>query len=247
MILSQRLQSVASLVTPGLVLADIGTDHAYIPVELVERGTVPGSIAMDVNEGPLERARRNIEAAGLQEKIVLRLSDGLSALRPGEAQCAVIAGMGGPLMMRIIGQSLQTALSLEEMVLQPQSDLPALRRFLFTSGFRVVQEEMVLEDGKYYPMMRVKPEDRKTGDGSLRFGDAADADEELLFFRFGPLLLKKCHPVLEDYLRREDRICGEILANLANAASDRGEVRRQEVLSERKQVLDALNYYRSAQ
>ena len=92
--LSKRLKAVADMVGTGSVLADIGTDHAYIPIWLVSRGSVPRAVAMDVNEGPLKRAQENILQNGLEEKIETRLSDGFKALAPGEADAAVIAGMG---------------------------------------------------------------------------------------------------------------------------------------------------------
>ena len=100
--LSKRLQAVAGLVTAGSRLADIGTDHAYIPIYLARSGKIPEAVAMDVNRGPLERAEENIRAYELEDRIKTRLSDGFSALEQGEADSAVIAGMGGGLMSRIL-------------------------------------------------------------------------------------------------------------------------------------------------
>ena len=100
--LSKRLLAVASLVTPGSIVADIGTDHAYIPLYLIQEKKALGAIAMDVNEGPLLRAEEHVRDAGLAEQIRLRRSDGLEQLSSGECDCAVIAGMGGGLMIRIL-------------------------------------------------------------------------------------------------------------------------------------------------
>ena len=107
--LSKRLQAVADLVTAGCRVADVGTDHAYIPIALVQEGRIPGAVAMDVNTGPLERARLHVAENRLEEKIELRLSDGLAALSPGEADSVVIAGMGGGLVIRILTEGAQTA------------------------------------------------------------------------------------------------------------------------------------------
>ena len=96
--ISRRLSAVAALVSPGLVLADVGCDHGYIPIYLIQKGQIPRAIAMDINQGPLLRAREHIREWGLEDYIETRLSDGVEALKPGEAQCLVIAGMGGPLM-----------------------------------------------------------------------------------------------------------------------------------------------------
>ena len=128
--LSRRLQAVAAMVTAGYTLADIGTDHAYIPIYLVEHQIVPRAVAMDINEGPLDRARAHVEKHGLTGQIALRLSDGMKELRPGEAQSAVIAGMGGALMIRILQDSKETVESLRECILQPQSEIAKVRAFL---------------------------------------------------------------------------------------------------------------------
>ena len=117
--LSKRLKAVADMVGTGSVLADIGTDHAYIPIWLVSRGSVPRAVAMDVNEGPLKRAQENILQNGLEEKIETRLSDGFKALAPGEADTAVIAGMGGGLTVRILKNGMEVVRSLKECILQP--------------------------------------------------------------------------------------------------------------------------------
>ena len=100
--LSKRLQAVASLVSDGYRLADIGTDHAFIPISLTESGRIPGAVAMDVNRGPLLRAQANIREHGQEKRIGIRISDGFAALKQGEVDSAVIAGMGGPLMIRIL-------------------------------------------------------------------------------------------------------------------------------------------------
>ena len=93
--LSKRLETVASFVPKGSNIADIGTDHGYVPIYLVREGQAEHAVAMDVRKGPLERARAHVEAAGLGSRIDVRLSDGLAGLKPGEADCVVIAGMGG--------------------------------------------------------------------------------------------------------------------------------------------------------
>lgn len=154
--LSKRLQSVADLAESCETMADVGTDHGYIPVYLVACKKAKRAIAMDVNQGPLLRAEEHILQYGMEEHIKTRLSDGLSALKPKEAEVIVIAGMGGALMMRILSQGAETARSAKELILQPQSELMAFRKFLYENGYQIMAEDMVCEDGKYYPMMAVK-------------------------------------------------------------------------------------------
>lgn len=153
--LSKRLRAVADLVPGGMVPADVGTDHAYIPIALVEEGKIPRALAMDINQGPLTRAEENIKAHGLEEKIETRLSDGLEKMKKGEADTVLIAGMGGLLTVRILS-SKREVLGGATLVLQPQSDLPSVRGWLTEEGYAITAEDLVLEDGKYYQMMRAQ-------------------------------------------------------------------------------------------
>ena len=152
--LSERLSSVASMVTSGNCLADVGTDHGYVPIYLYERNIIPRAIAMDVNKGPLERARLHIAEYGYQNNIETRLSDGLAALKAGEADSVTIAGMGGPLIIRILSAYPEVTASLKELILQPQSEISEVRAWLCEQNYEIVEEHMVFEDGKYYSMSK---------------------------------------------------------------------------------------------
>ena len=243
--LSKRLTAVASLVTAGYTVADIGTDHAYIPISLVERGTVPGAVAMDVNRGPLERAAENIRSHGLEGKIRTRLSDGFSALECGEADSAVIAGMGGGLTIRILKEGAAVVSTLKECILQPQSEIEKVRAFLLEEGFLFIREDMVEEDGKYYPMMKVKPpqkgEEAPENPGDRQESCRASWSETEL--RYGRLLLESRHPVLREYLLREIKIKEQILSELEEKASDRAEKRIMELKEELEYAGKGMDYY----
>ncbi|MFQ7420786.1 MAG: class I SAM-dependent methyltransferase [Blautia massiliensis (ex Durand et al. 2017)] len=152
--LSMRLRAIAGMVTKGNRLADVGCDHGYLSIYLVGERIVPSAIAMDVRPGPLSRARENISRYGLEDYIETRLSDGLTKLEPGEGDTLVIAGMGGPLMERILKDGAKVREGFQELILQPQSDLPHFRHFLSEIGWEIVREEMIKEDGKFYPMMK---------------------------------------------------------------------------------------------
>ena len=218
--LSDRLSMVASLVRGHDVLADIGTDHAYLPVYLVREGRIRGALAMDVNRGPLLRARENTERFGLGGKIECRLSDGLAALRPGEAQSIVIAGMGGALTERILQEGKSKLEGAFELVLQPQSEIFRVRRWLLENGYVIEDEEMVKDAGKFYQAMRAVP--GKPGEKTSR--DPED-DAELYY---GPVLLRKKHPVLLAYLEWEKGIREGILRDLDKSGSA-DEARREEL------------------
>ena len=155
--LSKRLQAVVSLVTPGRRVADVGCDHAYASIYLMEHGLAKECIALDVREGPLERARSNIAAHRLSGQIPTRLGSGLEPVCRGEIDTVLMAGMGGILVRDLLEGSRELSHSLLEWVLQPQSDVELVRRYIRESGFQIAAEEMVREDGKYYPMFRAVP------------------------------------------------------------------------------------------
>ena len=232
--LSKRLHGVASLVTPGSKIADIGTDHAYIPIYLMEENIAAAAIAMDINPGPLERAAEHVRLHGLEDKIDLRLSNGFEKLQPGEVHSAIIAGMGGDLMMRILSAHQEVTFSIKEFVLQPQSEVMKFRTFLLEKGFFFMNEDMLYDAGKYYPVMKVLPPEK---------GEKRPACWTQTELRYGRLLLEMRHPVLKDYLEREKRINAAILLKLEKETGEHIEQRKQELLAEQKLIQEGLRYY----
>lgn len=160
--ISDRLKTAASLIREGAVLADVGTDHGYVPIYLLEQKKIKSAIAMDINKGPLERAREHIHLYGMDAYIQTRLSDGVAALEKGEADSILIAGMGGGLVMHILEEGKDICQAAGELILQPQSELCSVREYLAENGYVTEAERMVFEDGKYYPMMRVHYQAEKT-------------------------------------------------------------------------------------
>ena len=198
--LSRRLYAVAGLVTPGNRLADVGTDHGYIPIYLMEQGLIPHGIAMDVNAGPLERAREHIREHGLEEKIETRLSDGLREIEAGEADTVVIAGMGGALTIRILEEGFRILPSLKEWFCSPDRNSQS-EKLACDRGYCIEREDMVEEEGNIIPCSG-RIWEAKTG--HLR-------PEEALY---GPLLLQNRHPVLLRYLQKERERKKGILAQI---------------------------------
>lgn len=231
--LSKRLKAVVELVTPGMRLADVGTDHGYIPIYLTEAGVIPSAIAMDINKGPLERAKEHIREHGLEGKIQTRLSDGLKNLQMNEADCMIAAGMGGGLVIRILSEERDTAGSLKELILQPQSEIDSVRKYLTEEGYRIVAEDMVYEDGKYYPMMKAVP--CMAGAGEIPY-----SEEEL---EFGRVLLQQAHPVLGQFLEREMEIQNRILSALESQESVRAKKRMEEISYRIEWIRGILNTY----
>ena len=229
--LSKRLQAVADLLSEGLRVADVGTDHGYIPIYLVETGKSPSAFAMDINKGPILRAKEHIEAHGLEEKIMVRLSDGVKALGVGECESVIIAGMGGALAIKIMEEGREVFQSLKEFVLQPQSELEKVRQYLCAHDYCVVAEDMVLEDGKFYPMMKVVN------------GTAPDYSPVEL--RYGKKLLEEKHPILQQFLEKEARAKEQIIDNLEREQGEHIWKRKKELREELGYIKMALSVYDS--
>ena len=231
--LSKRLSAIGEMVTEGNRLVDVGCDHGYLPVYLVMNHRIPGAIAADVGKGPLERAREHICRYHMQNYIETRLCDGLSGISAGEGDTLVIAGMGGPLMERILSDNPEVRDSFQELILQPQSDIPHFRHFLMSKGYRITEEKMILEDGKFYPMMKAIRD--------LESNESWSPLEEM----FGKYLLQEKNPVLQQFLQRELRIRQNILEKLQKAETEETKKRRNEVEEEKQLILAALNIYES--
>ncbi|MBQ6812222.1 MAG: SAM-dependent methyltransferase, partial [Agathobacter sp.] len=206
--LSKRMKAVSSMVTPGSILADIGTDHGYVPISLVQRKKIKKAIAMDVNKGPLKRAEEHIREAQLEEYIETRLSDGVKKLEVGEVNSILIAGMGGDLVIRIIKNGMEVCRSVDELILQPQSELGKVRKFLRENNFEIIDEDMVIEDGKYYPMMKVTPVDE------IALWEILPKEVIPACDMYGPYLLKNGNPSLRKYLVKQHKQLTKILKEL---------------------------------
>lgn len=229
--LSPRLKAVADSVTIGHRVADVGCDHAYISIYLIENNIAPNVVAMDVNKGPLERANENINRFGYTSRIDTRLSDGLQKAKPGEVDTVLIAGMGGALMVRILEEGFDAVSECNELVLQPQSELFLVRQYLHKIGFRIEMEHMLMDDGKYYVIMKGIKEP---------LGEHYDQE---VFYQYGKLLLEKKEPILKEYLLREKRIRMQVIDELNRNLTENAKTRMEEVLHEIAYIEEALSYY----
>ncbi|WP_125545720.1 tRNA (adenine(22)-N(1))-methyltransferase [Levilactobacillus lindianensis] len=171
--LSNRLATVASYVPKGSRLADIGTDHAYLPVNLLKRGLIAGGVAGEVVRGPFENAAHEIQREGLTDRLTARLANGLKAIEPADQiDTVVIAGMGGTLITQILTQDFDRLAGVNRLILQPNVGEMVVRRFLMTHGFQLVTEEILAEDGHTYEVLVADRAEQPViyNDEDLRFG-----------------------------------------------------------------------------
>ncbi len=230
--LSARMQALTDMVSKHSVVCDVGCDHGFVSIYLVQQGISPKVYAMDVGKGPLERAKEHIKEYELEAYIETRLSDGLNALQVGEADCMICAGMGGKLMMRILKEGSKKARAMKELILQPQSEIALFRAFLRKEGYKVVRENMIYEDGKYYPMMKVVPENK----------NEELVPEYVLWDKFGELLLKEKHPVLCQYLAQSKEYLAELLSHVNAQGGERAQGRVEEIQEELRMINEAQAY-----
>ncbi len=158
--LSPRLRAIADLISPCHSMADIGTDHAYLPVWLCLNNLCDTAIAADINQGPLDRAEETVRRFGLTDRVFLRLGSGAEPISPGEADAIVIAGMGGLLIGELLKAKPEVFRDAKQILLQPMSSIPELREDLYRMGYSIQTEILVPEEEKLYHILSVeqKPE-----------------------------------------------------------------------------------------
>ena len=256
-VLSERLRAVTELVTKGNRVADIGCDHAYTSIYLVKKGIAPCAIAMDINAGPIERAKENVALYGLADKITVRRSDGVKELGVEEADTLLITGMGGLLMKKILSDKPEVTAAAKELVLQPQSEVEELRRFLHSIGFVITTEQIRKEDGKFYVMFQAKQmclekyirceqsnndefaEKEQTIENNEKTYTTATKQEVAwtdLEYRYGAYLLQERSAVFLEYVNWELQQKEQILASLEQIETEKAQERREQLVKEVEQL-----------
>lgn len=198
--LGNRLQTITSKIPKGLTVVDVGTDHAYLPIYLVNKGISKKVIATEILPGPYRKAQKNITKAGLQDFIDLRLGPGFNTINPAEADIAVIAGMGAMTIINIINESRQVADSVEKLILQPMKNPAELRKYLFKIGYKIIDEDVTWEDDKFYEIIVV------------RKANLSPFDETDIIV--GPVIRNKKNPVIIEYINYRINILQGIIKDL---------------------------------
>jgi len=249
--LSRRLSALAEWVPEGARLADIGTDHALLPVFLAANGQVRYAIAGDVHAGPVEAAKRQVADAGLQNVVSVRLGDGMSVLSPGEVDTVAIAGMGGSLMVRILEQAGERLQGVGTLVLSPHVAEEAVRRWLTANGYAIEREALLEEDGVIYTLIRAvavnDAEELKRRQISLYdatvLSPQLSAVPESLIYEMGPLLLRHptdiFHRKWEQEIAKRERVIAQLRCSEGQGAAEKAREWEEDV-KEIREVLACL-------
>lgn len=227
--LSFRLKTIAQMITPCQVVADVGCDHGYLSIRLVETTTAARVIAMDVAKGPLSKAEANIKKAGYGDRIETRLSDGVAKLACGEADTVVMAGIGGNLMIRLMEKDKQILDTVSELILSPQSEIEQVRIFLAKHSYIIKEEQMITDDGKDYVVFRV-------GHGHMQY-------EKRCEYKYGRYLLEKKNPVLLKSMKREQQLLLKLKQNLEGVDTKGARQRMEEIADDLQCIEEGLKYY----
>lgn len=217
--LSQRLQAIADMVPEGAKVADIGTDHGFLPCWLAQQKRAELVIACDVNEQPLALAQKNIGDYQVADTVTTRLGNGLQVIKPGEVDVVTIAGMGGSLMLEILEASPSVVDKLRRIILQPNVGVEAIRVWAEKNRWQIVREELVRENDRFSVIIALEP------GRSLQPMSAVE-------LYLGPKLLAEQHPLLGLYISEEWDKTQKILAQLAQSENE--ESHRKEKMLRRK-------------
>ncbi len=228
--LSKRLKAIAALIDKCSSIADIGTDHGYIPIYAVKEGLCNYAIASDINIGPVKKAEKNILSEGLSGKISCRKGSGLSTVGPQEVDGVIIAGMGGNLIRDILLEDISKVKNLKFLILQPAQNPEVLREFLYNNNFSILQEDLCLDENKYYEMFKVSyhKQAENISTGSIRDIIVKHGLE----YEISEILIEKKHPLILDYINYKIKAYNKIasfISTESNAAQKKLELVRKKI------------------
>jgi tRNA (adenine22-N1)-methyltransferase len=230
--LSKRLNAVADFIPEGAILADIGSDHAYLPCHVVKAGKVTYAIAGEVVEGPFQSAKKQVEIEGLSKKVDVRKGNGLQVIEAGEVECITIAGMGGALIATILEEGKEKLEGVKRLVLQPNISAISIRLWLLENGWSLTNEAILEEDGKIYEILVAEK-----GDPKLAYTENMEC--ELLF---GPFLSRQKNEAFIQKWTAEQKNWERILEQLSQSRQTQEkrekEMELQKKISMTKEVLD---------
>jgi tRNA (adenine22-N1)-methyltransferase len=236
-VLSKRLLKIAEHVPQGSKLADIGSDHALLPVYLAQHGLIVSAIAGELNAGPYAAALKQVEEADLKRYIEVRHGDGLEVIASGEADVITIAGMGGLLIVQILMQSIAKLEHVQRLILQPNVGEEAVRRWLMEQGWFLSGENIIQEDGKTYEVLIADRVEHAAGLNQALYQERQIAGKSIKSERLlamGPYLLAQADPIWvrkwEDELNKLQRIADQLTRSQQETSIYRQKLIQDEML-----------------
>ncbi|HBG5927029.1 TPA: SAM-dependent methyltransferase [Clostridioides difficile] len=214
--LTDRLLKIASLVSDGKKIADIGTDHGYIPVYLLKEGKVPFAVLADVNKRPLDNAHKEVIQNNLLDKVDLRLGSGIEILEIGEVEEVIIAGMGGILISELLEAKKEVAHNVEKLILQPMQAQEELRYYLLNNGYEILEEVLVREDFRIYEIIVAK----YTGKNTII--------EDEIYYEVGIKLLENKDSLFNDFIEKKIKTYSSIVNKLEGKNGEAIDKKRKE-------------------
>ncbi|HBG5207934.1 TPA: SAM-dependent methyltransferase [Clostridioides difficile] len=214
--LTDRLLKIASLVSDGKKIADIGTDHGYIPVYLLKEEKVPFAVLADVNKGPLDNAHKEVIQNNLLDKVDLRLGSGIEILEIGEVEEVIIAGMGGILISELLEAKKEVAHNVEKLILQPMQAQEELRYYLLNNGYEILEEVLVREDFRIYEIIVAK----YTGKNTII--------EDEIYYEVGIKLLENKDSLFNDFIEKKIKTYSSIVNKLEGKNGEAIDKKRKE-------------------
>lgn len=232
-VLSKRMQQAVDFVPEGCSLADIGTDHGFIPIYAVQTGRSPHAIATDLREGPLANARAHVANFGLSNRIELRLGDGLKPIRVGEIDVILTAGIGGHVHAEMIRSSRDVAASVKKLIFQPMNASHVLRQTLHEMSFHIEAEALLTDEDRLYEIIVAKPD--RVPDGAYA-SYARDTPSRQLAYTYGPHLLAERSDLLLMKMQR-DIASKQAIQSAINMSSQASKEERIELLEQEIRTL----------
>ncbi|WP_433743193.1 tRNA (adenine(22)-N(1))-methyltransferase [Falsibacillus pallidus] len=225
--LSLRLERVASYIPNGAVIADIGSDHAYLPCYCILNGIASTAIAGEVVDGPFQSAKKQVKQTGLEDKISVRKGNGLEVIEPGEVDCITIAGMGGPLIASILEEGKGKLADVKRLILQPNIGANSIREWLIKNGWELIEEEILEEDGKVYEILAAEQ-----GETHRPY---QNVERELLM---GPFLIKEQNAAFKKKWQAEITQWKNILKQLEGAGENEKTSERKQEITRKIQLVE---------
>lgn len=224
--LSERLMSIANFVPKNSIVADIGTDHGYIPAYLIENKISKKVIGTDISKGSLDKIIEYIKELRFEDKIDTRLGDGLEVIKPYEVDTVIIAGMGGLLIRDILENHRKVSDSIIDFILQPMVAQKELREYLIENNFEIIGEELVKEENKYYEIIHARK--------------GKSLIEKEVYYEISPILIRNKHPLLKEFVENKIGAANKILTEIEGLQTEKSKERYLELTNAVKEYREVL-------